>query len=91
MNPTLADTSSARNRSTEFTQMAALEIGPGSKPNRRALLARLDWVVLGVAAVGLLAALFWFVGGPVREVGRTSQCRNNLRQIGVALHAYNAE
>jgi len=43
-------------------------------------------VVIGM--VGLLVALLMPAVQAAREAGRSMQCRNNLRQVGLAIHSY---
>ena len=44
-------------------------------------------IVCGVILL-ILLALLWPAGGPTREAGPRTVCRNNLKQIGLALHDY---
>ena len=48
-------------------------------------------VALAVLLVcgGILAALLWPAVNRVREVARTASCMSNMKQIGLAMHAYN--
>lgn len=44
-----------------------------------------------IAIIGILAAILIPVVGQVRESARSAQCQSNLRQIGMAVHAYLAD
>jgi prepilin-type N-terminal cleavage/methylation domain-containing protein/prepilin-type processing-associated H-X9-DG protein len=44
-----------------------------------------------IAIIGILAAILIPVVGQVRESARTAKCASNLRQIGLATHAFAAD
>lgn len=47
-------------------------------------------IVILLICMGVLAALLLPAINAAREAGRKAQCQNNLKQIGVALHSYQA-
>ncbi len=71
-----------------FAKSRTTFVATASKPLQGLTLGELVTATAIVSVIAVLVALFLPSVTRSREVSRRSQCRNNLKQIGLALHNY---
>ena len=59
-------------------------------PSKRSGFSVIELLV-AITVITILAALIIPAVQQAREAARRTECRNNLRQIGVAIHAFHAQ